>query len=84
LKATRRQKVVSLGVTCNCGPQLQLWVIGKDQYIWMEGSPLLVQLSFVPTLWCVASLLGCRVECIGENDSIGLIYQKAWIPKRLK
>lgn len=33
-------------------------------------------------LWCVASLLGCRVKCIGENESIGLIYQKAWIPKR--
>ena len=23
-------------------------------------------------LWCVASLLGCRVKCIGENESIGL------------
>lgn len=36
LKATRRQEVVSLGVTCILWREL--WVIGEDQYIWMEGS----------------------------------------------
>lgn len=58
----------------------------RRRSVYMDGrvTQLLVQLSFVPTLWCVASLLGCRVKCIGENESIGLIYQKAWIPKRLK